>query len=145
MFAVESLLFQHQGLKVAKKAGWHNSSFVGLLQNYVYCSGTFGPTRIFQILGFLMQTWNLSKNLHRRIFRLKFFHRQFHLISTVLVGKKWVKMEKFTPLAKILHCHRHWRHGQIPPLQANKELFFFYTPIAKLPFHNQIVTFCERG
>ena len=26
--------------------------------------------------------------------------------------KKWVKMEKFTPLTKILH----WRHGQIPPL-----------------------------
>ena len=26
-------------------------------------------------------------------------------------------MEKFTPLAKILHCCRHWRHGQIPPLQ----------------------------
>ena len=25
-------------------------------------------------------------------------------------------MEKFTPLAKILHCRRHWRHGQIPPL-----------------------------
>ena len=32
-------------------------------------------------------TWNLSKNLHRRIFRLKILHRQFHLISTVLVGK----------------------------------------------------------
>ena len=30
--------------------------------------------------------------------------------------KKWVKMEKFTPLAKILHCRRQWRHGQIPPL-----------------------------
>ena len=30
--------------------------------------------------------------------------------------KKWVKMEKFTPLAKILHCRRHWRHWQIPPL-----------------------------
>ena len=30
--------------------------------------------------------------------------------------KKWVKMEKFTPLAKILHCCRHWWHGQIPPL-----------------------------
>ena len=30
--------------------------------------------------------------------------------------KKWVKMEKFTPLAKILHCRRHWRDGQIPPL-----------------------------
>ena len=27
------------------------------------------------------------------------------------------EMEKFTPLAKILHCHRQWRHGQIPPLQ----------------------------
>ena len=34
------------------------------------------------------QTWNLSKNLHRRIFRLKILHCQFHLISTVLVGKK---------------------------------------------------------
>ena len=30
--------------------------------------------------------------------------------------KKWMKMEKFTPLAKILHCRRHWRHWQIPPL-----------------------------
>ena len=28
------------------------------------------------------QTWNLSKILHRRIFRLKILHRQFHLIST---------------------------------------------------------------
>ena len=25
-------------------------------------------------------------------------------------------MEKFTPLAKILHCRRQWRDGQIPPL-----------------------------
>ena len=33
--------------------------------------------------------------------------------------KKWVKMEKFTPLAKILHCRRHWRHGQIPPLPTS--------------------------
>ena len=33
------------------------------------------------------QTWNLSKNLHRRIFRQKILHRQFHLFSTVLVGK----------------------------------------------------------
>ena len=35
------------------------------------------------------------------------------------IGKKhnkWVKMEKFTPLAKILHCRRQWRHWQIPPL-----------------------------
>ena len=33
------------------------------------------------------QTWNLSKILHRRIFRPKILHRQFHLISTVLVRK----------------------------------------------------------
>ena len=33
--------------------------------------------------------------------------------------KKWVKMEKFTPLAKILHCRRHWRHWQIPPLSKS--------------------------
>ena len=32
--------------------------------------------------------------------------------------KKWVKMEKFTPLAKILHSRRDWRDGQIPPLQG---------------------------
>ena len=31
--------------------------------------------------------------------------------------KKMMKMEKFTLLAKILHCRRHWRHGQIPPLE----------------------------
>ena len=30
--------------------------------------------------------------------------------------KKWVKMEKYTPLAKILHCRRQWRHWQISPL-----------------------------
>ena len=68
------------------------------------------------------QTWNLSKNLHRRIFRLKILHCHFNLISTVLVGKntkKWVKIEKFTPLAKILQSRRHWRHGQIPPLRLS--------------------------
>ena len=70
-----------------------------------------------------MQTWNLSKILHRRIFRLKILHRQFHIHSTVLVGKKhkkWVKMEKFTPLAKILHCRRQWQHWRIPPLSVSR-------------------------
>ena len=38
--------------------------------------------------------------------------------------KKWVKMEKFTPLAKILHCRRHWQHGQIPPLLMTCWAFF---------------------
>ena len=38
-------------------------------------------------LGGLGQTWNLSKNLHCRILKLKILHRQFHLISTVFVGK----------------------------------------------------------
>ena len=33
--------------------------------------------------------------------------------------KKLVKMEKFTPLAKILHCRRHWRHWQISTLQKH--------------------------
>ena len=36
--------------------------------------------------------------------------------------KKWVKMEKFTLLAKILHCRRHWRHWQIPPLYEEKTI-----------------------
>ena len=58
--------------------------------------------------GMETQTWNLSKNLHRRILRLKILHRQFHLISTVLVGKntknewKWrnlLRWQKFYTLA----------------------------------------------
>ena len=47
------------------------------------------------------QTWNLSKILHRQIFRLKILHRQFHLISTVLVRKntqnewKWRNLHRW--------------------------------------------------
>ena len=43
--------------------------------------------------------------------------QQFWLIKTQ--KNEW-KMEKFTPLAKILHCHRQWR---ISPLRL---LFFFF-------------------
>ena len=49
----------------------------------------------------VMQTWNLSKILHRRIFRLKILHRQFHLILTVLVRKntknewKWRNLHRW--------------------------------------------------
>ena len=49
----------------------------------------------------IMQTWNLSKILHRRIFRLKILHRQFHLILTVLVRKntknewKWRNLHRW--------------------------------------------------
>ena len=86
------------------------------------------------------QTWNLSKILHRRIFGLKILHHQFHLISTVLVRKntkKWVKMEKFTPLAKMLHCRRHWRHGQIPPLCSSLSIQSCF-----LSFFDQGCPFC---
>ena len=55
----------------------------------------------FEAMTQLRQTWNLSKNLHRRIFRLTILHRQFHLISTVLVGKntknewKWRNLHRW--------------------------------------------------
>ena len=49
--------------------------------------------QIIQVSTSSWQTWNLSKKLHRRILRLKILHRQFHLISTVLVGKKTQKNE----------------------------------------------------
>ena len=48
-----------------------------------------------------IQTWNLSKILHRRIFRPKILYRQFHLISTVLVIKtqknewKWRNLHRW--------------------------------------------------
>ena len=42
-------------------------------------------------------------------------------------------MEKFTPLAKILHCRRHWRHWQIPPLwSGNQEWFLGPWPILQV-------------
>ena len=41
-----------------------------------------------------MQTWNLSKKLHRQIFELKILQHQFHLISTALVRKNTNKMSK---------------------------------------------------
>ena len=44
-------------------------------------------SKLMVVLLWVLQTWNLSKILHRRIFRLKILHCQFHLISTVLVGK----------------------------------------------------------
>ena len=59
----------------------------------------------------------------RGVYRLKILHCQFHLISSVLViktQKKWVKMEKFTPLAKILYCRRQWRHWQISTLPERR-------------------------
>ena len=61
----------------------------------------------------------LVKNFTPPDFRQKILHPYFHRISTVLViktPKKWVKMETFTPLAKILHCRRQWRQWQISPL-----------------------------
>ena len=64
---------------------------------YIFLPHGAQPLCLFIIVNFkryfgwiqwrIRQTWNLSKNLHRRILRLKILHRQFHLISTVLVGK----------------------------------------------------------
>ena len=74
------------------------------------------------------QTWNLSKILHRRIFRLKILHRQFHLISTVLVRKntknewKWRNLHRWQ---QILHSRRDWRDGQISPLPDDSLFAFF--------------------
>ena len=59
-------------------------------------------------------------------FQAKNLNRQFHLISTVLVRKntknewKWRNLHRWQ---KILHCRRHWRHGQIPPLGFASNLF----------------------
>ena len=59
---------------------------------------TYSHVSAFRFLAFSFltcltnsQTWNLSKNLHRWIFRLKILRHQFYLISTVLVRKKHKK------------------------------------------------------
>ena len=54
--------------------------------------------------------------------------------------KKWVKMEKFTPLAKILHCRRQWREWQIPPLI---NMIIIVITIIVLPL--QLVAWCPTA
>ena len=51
--------------------------------------------------------------------------------------KKWVKMEKFTPLAKILHCRRQWREWQIPPLATTSLCLGTVGVLQTCPDHNQ--------
>ena len=47
--------------------------------------------------------------------------------------KKWEKMEKFTPLAKILHCHQQWRETQISPLLVICHLSLVMCHISLVP------------
>ena len=65
------------------------------------------------------QTWDLS-NFTPPDFQAKKFipsnSPDFKHLSDKNT-KKWVQMEKFTPLGKILRCSRQWRHGQISPLK----------------------------
>ena len=65
------------------------------------------------------QTWNLSKNLHRRIFRLKILHHQFHLISTVLVGKNTKNEWKW----RNLHC---WQKFYTPARTDGMDIFHLW-------------------
>ena len=55
------------------------------------------PSSTYQVQN---QTWNLSKKLHRRNLWLKILHRQFHLISTVLVGKNTKNESKWRNLRR---------------------------------------------
>ena len=67
----------------------------------------------------LSQTWDLSKKSTPPDFQAKKITLLISLNFNSFGDKntkKRVKMEKFTPLAKILHCRRHWRHWQISPL-----------------------------
>ena len=98
---------------------WYFNKWRILLQNSSITKVLYFNMWRIILQRYYLADMDLSKILHHRILGLKILHHQFHLISTVLVRKstkKWVKMEKFTPLAKNLHCRRHWRQWQIPPL-----------------------------
>ena len=56
--------------------------------------------------------------------------------------KKWVKMEKFTPLAKILHCRRHWRHWQISTLGWHQNFHTLTTVFYCLTFEKAYIVYC---
>ena len=64
------------------------------------------------------QTWYLSKILQHWIFRQTFYTVNLNSFSDKITTKL-VFMEKFTPLAKILHSRREWEEGQISPLRAS--------------------------
>ena len=75
----------------ATETNWHE--FVQQFCNFSYIFSSTGPK--FCAINILpWQTWNLSKNLHHWIFRLKILHRRFYLISTVLVLLKLFLKEK---------------------------------------------------
>ena len=75
-FQPSSVHFQPFLVHKARRSGQIWSGLVADMTD-IYMTNTIGMT----------QTWNLSKILHRRIFRIKILHRQLHLILTVLVRK----------------------------------------------------------
>ena len=72
----------------------------------------------------ITQIWDLSTISHRRILRPKILNPYSPSFNSFgdKNTKKWVKMETFTPLAKILHCRRQGRQWQISPLQLRKHI-----------------------
>ena len=77
------------------------------VQMVLFCSNCFSPDMKF------------VQNFTPPDFQVKNLHRQFHLISTVLVRKntknewKWRNLHRWQ---QILHSRRDWRDGQISPL-----------------------------
>ena len=84
----------------------------------------------------LLQTWNLSKILHRRIFRLKILHRQFHLILTVLVRKKTQKMSENGEI------YTAGKKFTLPPALTNSNSGFSDT---KYIFHFELLVLCDQA
>ena len=57
--------------------------------------------------------------------------------------KKWAKMEKFAPLAKISHCRWQWRQWQISPLWSAISLIPLNIP--NLPGWTSRPSWCTRS
>ena len=70
-------------------------------EEFIYHASKINTNRFEPVFPYVGVLFFLSKNLHRWIFRLKILHRQFHLISTVLVGKstkiewKWRNLHRW--------------------------------------------------
>ena len=92
----------------------------GLLRPPPSCWRHFSWGQIFLLFPwYLMPDMKFVQNFTSPDFQAKNFTPSISPNLNSFSKKKhkiWVKMEKFTPLAKILHCRRHWKHGQIPPL-----------------------------
>ena len=103
-FQAKKMFFGEQDHALSNCRFWGSTTLFSLEKGFKKCNMSYEQDSISVKISHMPkeqdQTLNLSKILHRRIFRLKILHRQFHL-STVLRRKntknewKWRNLHRW--------------------------------------------------